>query len=147
MKAAEAGDAAAFDRAFFGHVGLVVRNAASALLGGLCGGRTGGGQVPDTVAQPLRGYLRRLGRGSTAFALVSDAAMATLGGRLKRREKLSGRLADALAWLYLGSAVAKRFWDEGQRAEDVPFLRWGCEQALFPAPEALGRVLDNLPRR
>jgi acyl-CoA dehydrogenase len=84
---------------------------------------------------------------SAAFALVSDAAMATLGGRLKRREKLSGRLADALAWLYLGSAVAKRFWDESRREEDLPLLRWGCEHALFSIQEALVGLLDNFPNR
>ena len=38
----------------------------------------------------------------------------TLGARLKRREKISGRLADALAWLYLGSAALKRFHDDGE---------------------------------
>ena len=63
--------------------------------------------------------------------------MATLGGQLKRREKLSGRLADALAWLYLGSAAAKRFVDEGQRSQDLPFLRWSLDHALWRIDEAL----------
>jgi acyl-CoA dehydrogenase len=84
---------------------------------------------------------------SAAFALCSDAAVATLGGQLKRREKLSGRFADALAWMYLGSAACKRFWDEGRREEDIPFLRWACELALFRVEEALRGVIDNFPNR
>jgi acyl-CoA dehydrogenase len=84
---------------------------------------------------------------SAAFAVISDAAMATLGGQLKRREKLSGRLADALAWMYLGSAACKRFWDEGRRADDIPFLRWSCEQALFRIDEALRGFIANFPNR
>ena len=52
--------------------------------------------------------------------MITDAALATLGGGLKRRETISGRLADALAWMYLASAAIKRFHDEGPRAADVP---------------------------
>jgi acyl-CoA dehydrogenase len=144
MRAAEARDVARFDRAFFGHLGFVARHAARAFGRALHGGRLGG---PASVPQPLRGYLARIARRSAAFALVSDGAMATLGGQLKRREKLSGRLADALAWMYLGSAACKRFWDEGRREEDIPFLRWACELALFRIDEALRGVLDNLPNR
>jgi acyl-CoA dehydrogenase len=84
---------------------------------------------------------------SAAFALVSDAAMAILGGRLKRREKLSGRLADALAWLYLASAAAKRFHDEGRLPQDGPFVEWSCRHALHQAQAALLGVLDNFPSR
>jgi acyl-CoA dehydrogenase len=79
--------------------------------------------------------------------LVSDAAMATLGGKLKRREKISGRLADVLAWLYLGSAAAKRYHDEGQREDDRPFFEWSCRFALYKIQEALVGILDNFPNR
>jgi acyl-CoA dehydrogenase len=73
--------------------------------------------------------------------------MLTLGGALKRREKISGRLADALAWLYLGSAVIKRYDDEEQRVADLPLARWGVEHALYQVEQALIGVLDNLPNR
>jgi len=84
---------------------------------------------------------------SAAFALVSDVAMATLGGQPKRREKISGRLADALAWLYLGSAGIKRYWDEGQTARDLAFVRWSTDHALFEIERSLLGVLNNLPSR
>jgi acyl-CoA dehydrogenase len=144
MQAVEARDVARFDRAFCGHLKFLARNTARAFAQGLSGGRLGG---PPDVPQPLRGYLARLGRMSAAFAVISDAAMATLGGELKRREKLSGRLADALAWMYLGSAACKRFWDDGRRQDDIPFLRWACELALFRIDEALHGFLANFPSR
>jgi acyl-CoA dehydrogenase len=143
MIAAAAGDRARFDRAFFGHVGFVVRNAARALLLGLTDGRL----ARPTGAGSLGPMLGQLSRVSAAFALVSDVAMVTLGGQLKRREKLSGRLADVLAWLYLASAAAKRFWDEGQPALDGPFVRWACQHALHESQKALAGILDNLPNR
>jgi len=142
MEAAAAGDPARFDRAFFGHVNHVFRCAARSVVLGIGDGR--GARVPDG---PLRRYVQRLDRMSAAFALVSDACMATLGGQLKRREKITGRLADALAWMYLGSATVKRFHDEGRREGDLPFARWACEHALRQVQEALRGVLDNLPSR
>ena len=143
MKALADRDLARFDRAFFGHVGSVLTNTARAVLLGLTGARLARSPVPG----PLAHFLRQLSRMSAAFALVSDAAMATLGGQLKRREKLSGRLADALAWLYLASASVKRFWDEGQSERDRPLVEWVGRHALYQIQDALCGILDNLPNR
>jgi acyl-CoA dehydrogenase len=84
---------------------------------------------------------------SAAFALVADVAMGTLGGSLKRREKLCGRLADALAWMYLASASLKRFQEEGAQEVDAPYARWCCEHALHEVQEALLGFLRNFSPR
>jgi acyl-CoA dehydrogenase len=73
--------------------------------------------------------------------------MATLGGALKRREKITGRLADALAWLVLGACSARRFVAEGRRAEDLPLALWALGEASYEVERALRGVLDNLPAR
>ncbi len=143
MRAIAARDLAAFDRAFFGHVGHVLRTAIRAKWLAWTGGRLG----PRPVGGPAGPLFGKLSRYSAAFALVSDAAMATLGGTLKRRERLSGRLADALAWMYLGSAALKRFVDDGQPARDLPFVRWSAAHAFHEIETALRGVLDNLPNR
>jgi acyl-CoA dehydrogenase len=143
MAAATEGDIARFDAAFFGHVNHALRNAVRSLLLGLSAGRLAR-SLPD--GGPRRVF-QRLDRMSAAFALVSDATLATLGGQLKRREKLSGRLADALAWLYLASAAVKRFHDEGRPERDLPLLHWAADHSLFQIQEALRGVIDNLPSR
>ncbi len=143
MAAVAAKDVAMFDRAFFGHLGFVGANAWRSLTLGVTGGRL----ARPSVSEPLASYLGSFTRMSAAFALTADVAMATLGGQLKRKEKLSGRLADALAWLYIGSAIAKKFWDDGRPAADVPFFRWSCERSLYEVQTALVGVLDNLPSR
>ena len=143
IAAAAAGDLERFDRAFFGHVGFTVQTVVRAFWLGLTGARFQ--LVPGRW--PVRKYLRRLTRLSTDFALVSDVCMMTMGARLKRREKITGRLADALAWLYLGSAAIKRFRDEGYRKEDRPIVRWVSEHAIHQGEQALVGVLDNLPNR
>ena len=143
MEAVRTDDVGRFDRAFFGHVGHVCQNAARAFLLGLSGDRL----AVTPVRDPSGRHFRRLERLSAAFALTSDVAMATLGGTLKRREKITGRLADALAWLYLGSSALKRFHDDGSPAEDLPMLDWSCEHAAWKVEEALDGVLANLPNR
>ena len=136
-------DVGRFDGAFFGHTGHVATNAARALLLGLTNGRL---SRPPSGSE-VRRFYGRLTRMSAAFAIVSDVTMMTLGGALKRREKISGRLADALAWLYLGSAALKRFEDDGEPLCDLAFVEWSCVHALYQIQTALVGVLDNLPNR
>jgi acyl-CoA dehydrogenase len=144
IAAATSGDVAVFDRALFGHVGHVASIAARSWLLGLVDGRW-------VTHGPLHGKTRRMygqfTRMSAAFALVSEVALMTLGARLKRREKISGRLADALAWLYLGSAALKRFHHDGEPDWAFPFVRFACEHALHEIQQALEGVLRNLPSR
>jgi acyl-CoA dehydrogenase len=61
--------------------------------------------------------------------------------------KLSGRLADALAWLYLASATLKRYHDEPKTRSNYALARWATELALYRIQDALVGVLDNLPVR
>ncbi|HTE05572.1 MAG TPA: acyl-CoA dehydrogenase, partial [Planctomycetota bacterium] len=150
IEAVAARDVAAFDRAFFGHVGFVCCTTARALLLGLRG-RGGGpataGDGGPALTAPTRALLGRVERLSADFALCSDVAMMTLGGTLKRREMLSGRLADALAWMYLATASVHRFVAAGEPAEEADVARWAAEHALEQCQRALVGVLDNLPSR
>ncbi|MBT5667029.1 MAG: acyl-CoA dehydrogenase [Rhodospirillaceae bacterium] len=143
MAAVAEGDLASFDRAMFGHANFAATNAVRSFVLGLTGGRF--------AKAPVSGFeapcYRKLTRYGAAFAFLSDMALMILGGSLKRREKLSGRFADALAWLYLGSATLKRFNDDGRPDEDKALLRWSLELALYRIEEALAGLLDNFPNR
>ena len=132
-----------FDRAFWGHVGFTVSNTVRSLVLGFTGARF----VMAPGSDITRRHIQQVTRLSSMFALVSDAAMLTLGGSLKRREKISGRLADVLSQLYLASATIKRFEDQGRKAEDVDLLNWAMADTLFIAQEALIGILQNLPNR
>lgn len=132
-----------FDKALFGHVGMVISNLARTLFMGLTGGRL--------VSRPVRGasglYYRQLERMSSAFALCADLTMLTLGGALKRKEKLSGRLADILSHLYLASCVLKHYEDQGRPESDTPLMRWACEQSLYEIQHAFDLLFQNFPNR
>lgn len=142
MRAAAARDARAFDAAFFGHVNFVATNVVRSLVLGL----TGGAFASTPVGGRAGTTLKNLTRLSATFALLSDAAMGTLGGTLKRKEKITGRLADALAWMYIAAAVVNRHVADGQKRDEALF-EWATDEALYNAQEALRGVLDNLPNR
>jgi acyl-CoA dehydrogenase len=131
-----------FDRAFFRHVGYNISNVARSFWMGLTGARFV--RVPfDGLS---RRYAQRLTRLSCAFAVISDAAMLAYGGGLKRKEKMSGRLADVLSYLYLASAALKRFEDDGRPRTDEPLLRYACDYCLHQAERTMVVVIKNFPR-
>ncbi|HVV98406.1 MAG TPA: acyl-CoA dehydrogenase, partial [Rhodanobacteraceae bacterium] len=143
IQAVAANDLAAFDKAIFGHVNLFITRATRTKLLAWTGSRIAG--TPHV--QDTKRYYQHLSRFSAAYSITSDVAMGTLGGSLKRREKLSGRLADALAYLYLASAALKRYHDEPKTASNFALCRWSVELCLYRVQEALVGVLDNLPVR
>lgn len=132
-----------FDLAIISHIGFIISNTIRSLFLGLTGSRIA--RVPGCLhAKP---YYRQLTRMSAAFAFASDIAMLTLGGSLKRRERLSARLADVLGHLYLTSAVLKRYHDQGSPAQDLPFLNWACRYTLHTIQESFDGLLKNFPNR
>jgi acyl-CoA dehydrogenase len=133
---------AAFDRQMGGHLAYGLANAARSWFHGLTRNR-----LVRAPGGPAHRYYQAVSRYSAAFALTSDVALATLGGALKRKEKLSGRMADVLSHLYLMSAALKQFEDRGRPAGDLPLLRWSCETSLLKLQEAFDGVLRNLPNR
>ena len=135
----------AFDKAFWSHVRHTGFNALRAFWHGLSGAYFV--QVDGGVAPSMRSHYRKLTRYSAAFAVVADAALLTLGGALKFRESLSGRLGDVLSQLYIASAVLKRYEDEGRQPGDAILVEWAVQDALYRAEHALDGVLRNFPQR
>ena len=79
--------------------------------------------------------------------MVSDVALLTLGGRLKRKEMLAARLGDVLSELYLLSAALKRWEDEGRQDADLPLLAWCMETGFNTIEVRFADVFANLPNR
>jgi acyl-CoA dehydrogenase len=80
-----------------------------------------------------------------SFALVADATVALLGGGLKVKQKITGRMADALAELYLLSAILKRYEDDGCPRADLKLVDYCAENCLYRFDKALAGTLDNFP--
>lgn len=147
MQAIANDDKIDFDGAIFGHVGFAISNAVRSLWLGLTGARFARVPTGDAANNSVRCCYQQLTRMSAAFAFASDVSLLVLGGSLKRREKLSGRLGDVLSQLYLASAALKRFEDQGRPRDDLPLLQWVCEDSLYKLQHSLNGLLKNFPNR
>jgi len=132
----------AFETAFSGHIAHSVANATGAFFHNVTGGFFAA--APDRAYEMATWY-RQLARASRNFAFVADVTVATLGGALKRKQKLSGRLADALSELYFLACVLKRFEDDGGLSSDRDLVALCAANGLYRFQEALRGVIDNFP--
>ncbi|CAM2770600.1 acyl-CoA dehydrogenase FadE [Vibrio rarus] len=147
MAYSDAPDALAkFDRALFSHIGFTLSNLSRSLVFSVTDGY---GSYAPTQGAPahkeIARYYQQLNRYSANLALLSDISMAFLGGSLKRKERLSARLADMLGQLYLCSAMLKRFQLDGCPKEDLPLVHWCAQDSLFKMESAMHQFLINFP--
>lgn len=132
-----------FDRLVVRHIAFSVRNALRAFWLALTGSRLS--LAPVRTGQAAR-WFRRMSRMSAAFAFTSDILLLSLRGGLKRRERISARMADVLSQLYLGSCVLKHYLDGPDHAGERPLMDWAMADAMHRAEEAFFELYDNLPR-
>jgi acyl-CoA dehydrogenase len=133
-----------FARAFDNHVAFTVSNATGALFHNLTFGLFA--SAPPNAGDTRRWWCE-LARASRSFALVADATVVLLGGGLKVKQKITGRMADALAELYLLSAVLKRYDDDGRPKEDLKLVDYCAKNCLYRFDQALLGTLRNFPVR
>jgi acyl-CoA dehydrogenase len=132
----------AFDAALSGHMAFSFSNACGAFFHNVTGALFA--PVPEKTFDTAQWY-RQLGRCARSFAFVADVTVASLGGSLKTKQKLSGRLADALSELYILACVLKRYEDDGRLSSDRTFVDLAARNGLYRFQEALRGVVDNFP--
>jgi len=132
-----------FDHALFGHIGFAISNICRSFWFSITGARLQ--QVP--FQDNTRRYYQLMNRFSANLAMLSDIAMLTLGGDLKRRERISARLGDILSYLYLASATLKRYNDEGRQVADFPLMQWAVEDSLYNIQHAIDELISNFPNK
>lgn len=130
-----------FDVAFGGHTKFMLRNIVASLLHGLSNGAFA--STPNHG--PMAHWYRQLHRYSQAFALTADWTTVVLGGALKSKQKISGRMADILGDLYMMSATLRRFEDEGQIAEDRELVEAIMADRVAAMEKTFGEVFANFP--
>ncbi len=130
-----------FDDLLFKHIGYAMSNFVRAFVLSVTAGRAA---MAPTEGETKR-HFEQLTRFSAALAMVADVAMLTLGGDLKRKERLSARLGDVLSNLYLASAALKFFHDNGCNPNELPYVRWAVRNALFECQHAFAEFFANYP--
>lgn len=142
VRTLEAKDAVGFDRAFWGHIGHVVRNLCRSILLSVTRGYIA--QAPAGAHPKTKIHYRRLQWASATFAILADVAMGSLGGQLKMKEKITGRFADIFSNMYMSTAVLRRFVEEGQKEEDLPFVQFFLKDSMANIQKSFDGIFDNL---
>ncbi|WP_088342752.1 MULTISPECIES: acyl-CoA dehydrogenase [Rhodomicrobium] len=131
----------AFETAFEGHVGFAMANVFGAFFHNVTFGLFA---AAPNVRYNGHWY-RQASRAARNFALVTDLTVAILGGGLKTKQHITGRLADALADLYFLCCMLKRFEDDGEPQGDRAVLDYAAQNALARFYASLARVIANFP--
>jgi acyl-CoA dehydrogenase len=130
-----------FDRTFYRLVANTARNGLRALALAWFGGILE--RAPS--AGSLQTHYRQLGRFSAAFAFLTDVILLSVGGGLKARQRLSGRMADCLVHLYYASAVIRYWHDQGYPEAQRDVVDWSLQTSLRDAYGALRAAIDDFP--
>ena len=138
VKAVLTKDKVLFDKAFWGHIGHVVRNTCRSIVLSLSRG-----YLASVPGGPGARYWRKLSWASSTFAIMADLAMGTLGGTLKLREKLTGRYADVLSWMYLATAVLRRYEADGFKKEHREVFEWAMQYCMNEIQEGFDGIFSN----
>ncbi|WP_394127329.1 acyl-CoA dehydrogenase [Vibrio hepatarius] len=132
-----------FDDLLFKHIKHAMGNTFGAFGAALTGSRF----VKADMSGPTQGYYKDMTRLSRALAVSADIAMATLGGDLKRKEMISARLGDALAYLYMASAALKKYEDEGRQQQDLDYVHYAVQHCLHNGAKSLQEAFSNYPQK
>ncbi|WP_335973774.1 acyl-CoA dehydrogenase [Acinetobacter calcoaceticus] len=133
-----------FDDLLFKHLAYTFNRGAKSFAYGWTGGSN---DAPQSVDQFTASYYKTINRFSANFALVADMALGLLAGDLKRKEMLSGRLADIHAHLFISTSILK-FYEAGQKTEaEQLHAKLALQKAFLNIQEAFWGLFENFPAK
>ncbi|MCC5791486.1 MAG: acyl-CoA dehydrogenase [Legionellaceae bacterium] len=138
--AIRAQDKAGFHRLMWQHIHYFMGNMAKTLLSTWTAG-----YLSPAPANPLKRGYQKVNRLSYAFAWLADLSLIVLGGDLKRKERLSARLADGLSYLYMAMAALRLYEQNEQHADEKQHAQWAVSYSLYRAQKAMLDFCQNLP--
>ena len=132
----------AFRSIIWNHIQYFMQNLAKTI----CSAWTGGLfiSVPNS---PMKREYKRLARLSHAFAWLADLSLIYLGGDLKRRERLSARLADGLSYLYMAMAALRNVQMNADHPDEQLHAKWAVSYCFYHAQKAMIELCQNFPSR
>lgn len=133
-----------FNDMLFKHLGYTFNRTARALAYAFTGGSSNSPEDADEFSRP---YYRKINRFSADFAVTADMCLGLLAGDIKRKEMLSGRLADIHSHLFIATAILK-YYAHGQRtpAEQM-HAQLALDKSLCKVQDAFYGLFENFPIR
>jgi acyl-CoA dehydrogenase len=133
-----------FDHLLFKHLGYTFNRTARSFAYAFSGGSSAAAQNAVDFTRP---YYKIINRLSANFALTADMCLGLLAGDIKRKEMLSGRLADIHAHLFIASSILKYFEHSKKTEAERLHAQLALEKSLYTAQEAFYDLFANFPLR
>ena len=132
----------AFRTLIWNHIQYFMQNFAKTI----CSAWTGGLfiSVPDNS---MKREYKRLGHLSHAFAWLADLSLIYLGGDLKRKERVSARLADGMSYLYMAMAALRNVQMNEDHKDEQLHAKWAVTYCFYHAQKALIELCHNFPSK
>ncbi|WP_232220363.1 acyl-CoA dehydrogenase domain-containing protein [Legionella tunisiensis] len=135
-------DKTTFRSLIWQHIHYFMRNFAKTI----CSAWTSGIFI-SAPANGLKREYQRLARLSHAYAWLADLSLIYLGGELKRKERLSARLADGMSYLYLAMAALRYYQKNEAHADEKVHAKWAVSYCFYHAQRAMIAFCQNFPSR
>ena len=140
IKAFEEGNSLKFDQYFWSHIGHVIKNIVRCIYLSLTRGLLI--FVPRWRGRGIRIW-QKIAWASAVLAVLSEVASIVFGGKLKIKEKITGRFADALMGLYMASSIMWYWKSHNKNKELWPFVEWGASYSLHQVQKSFEDILYN----
>ena len=124
------------------HIGYFAKNFAKSI----CSSWTGGWFI-NSPKGSLQNEYRKLTRLSHNYAWLADLSLIYLGGSLKRKERISARLADGMAYLYMASAALHFAKDIEKNDDSCIHAQWSANYCFAKAQQAMLDLCANYPSK
>lgn len=124
------------------HINYFTHNFAKAV----CSAWSGGFFIKSAGGVLAREY-QMLKRLSYSYAFLADLSLAYLGGSLKRKERLSARLADGMSYLYMASAALHYAKDVDNNTANILHAKWAARYCYYHAQRAMLDLCNNYPSK
>ena len=140
IKGIDNNDLSQFDKGLFKHIGHIIKNLVRTIVGSL----TRGYFISTPGSFVTKRYYQKLSWASSTFAILTDLALLSYGGALKRKGMLTGRYGDILSWMYMATCVLRRFEAEGRKKEDEVFMHWSMQYCFCQIQKGFEDVFTSL---
>jgi alkylation response protein AidB-like acyl-CoA dehydrogenase len=137
------GNKAAFGNLLWKHLFYFLNNFAKTIITAW----TAGFFIATPVnSKELKREYQKLSRLSYAFSWLADLSLIYLGGELKRKERLSARLADGMSYLYIAMAVL-RLQTQKEPMHNELHSKWALAYCYYHAQKSLIALCNNFPSK
>ncbi|KTD62333.1 acyl-CoA dehydrogenase [Legionella shakespearei] len=106
-----------------------------------------GGRFISAPANSMKREYQRLARLSHAYAWLADLSLIYLGGDLKRKERVSARLADGMSYLYMAMAALRNVELNQDHPDEQVHAQWAVAYCFYHAQKSLIALCHNFPSK